>query len=859
MDDHRANGIPAPQAGAVNPAPKGYSIDVRLFLAMITTTMAIAFSAGVMFGPTDPALVGPVLSRMGIRIDLPTPLSEGGGGRSAVYPPPQLSSMAGVGSLNNAAATTGGHGTSKKAKAVQITSDGNVLRDDEGNVILRQPRRLPTDHVATLGYKIKETHVNIDQPVLEGTGDKIPIQNRDISHDNKNGTGGTLLRDQTMPSGQHLLVDIKNIEAAFLNSESRLAQAMQDAVIAAGLTMLSYHCHSLHPAGVSCVGVLLESHISFHTWPDEGVITLDMFTTSEKPLLPALPAIEELFGVPRYNSEGVKETPVTIWSHELRGFRTEDERKRHYLDDESDLSNWVLSPLEVVEKKQLAGRITAKGQRVDVWDAKEREDMPSYADGLKGGWAVDDPRWLSNEHASPQRMLFINGAIMVRSQSEHVRELHESLVQPAMFAHPNPKNVIILGGGEGATLREVLRHKTVDKVTMVELDEELVDICKEFMPYMSNCTDIVGSAESCFDDARSELIYGDAFSYVTEHAEESKFDVMIVDLLEVKSHEELVDPNVLHAMIKSLSPNGVMSMQIGTAPSIHDPRADMGMDKERELLINHLEADPDVAAVFVYEEAHCGRWEPNSFLVACRDISCRKQWYAETDEVDYQIYERIGGTKSGEPSLIHFDGATQRSFQMPPRAWETIYCRREPEPFECAYRGLDMDKELFEYDPEDEESSAFEIRPMNDGDVSAVYAKIDIPEGSYIMPTHLAASFEVTDASMENIRDVLKTEGVEKATVIEDFVAYVDKHGHASINDGSGKNFVEIGGSFLMRTTEDNGAANVRRWIPTHPDGIRPKYSPVYDRHRHSFDVFIVASRDIKAGEEVMKPVGLWD
>ena len=207
MNDPRANGIPAPQAGAVNPAPKGYSIDVRLFLAIITTTMAIAFSAGVMFGPTDPALVGPVLSRMGIRIDLPTPMSEGGGGRSAVYPPPQLSSMAGMGSLNNAAAT-GGHGTSKKAKAVQITPDGNVLRDAEGNVILRQPRRLPTDHVATLGYKIKETHVNIEQPVHEGTGDKIPIQKRDISYDNKNGTGGTLLRDQTMPSGQHRLVDI---------------------------------------------------------------------------------------------------------------------------------------------------------------------------------------------------------------------------------------------------------------------------------------------------------------------------------------------------------------------------------------------------------------------------------------------------------------------------------------------------------------------------------------------------------------------------------------------------------------------------------------------------------------------------
>lgn len=428
-----------------------------------------------------------------------------------------------------------------------------------------------------------------------------------------------------------------------------------------------------------------------------------------------------------------------------------------------------------------------------------------------------------------------------------------------MFAHTNPKNVAILGGGEGASLREVLRHKTVEKVTMVELDEEMVEIAKEVMPAMSNCTDIVGSAASCYDDKRAELIYADAFAYVVEHADESSFDVMIVDLLDVKKHEELVDADVLRAMVKSLSSDGVMSMQIGVAPSIHDPRADMGMFKEREILINHLEADPNVAAVFIYEESHAGRWEPNSFLVACRDISCRKQWYAETDEVDYQIYDRIGGTVSEEPSLIHFDGATQRSFQMPPRAWETIYCRREPEPFECAYRGLDMDKDLFEYDPEDDQASAFEVRAVAGEDTSAVYAKVDIPEGSYIMPTHLAASFEVSDDSMKNIKDVLNTEGVEKATVIEDFVEFIDVHGHASMNEGSGKNFVEIGGSFLMRTTDDKGAANVRRWVPTHPEGSRPKYSPVYDRHRHSFDVFIVASRNIKAGEEVMKPIGLWD
>ena len=141
-----------------------------------------------------------------------------------------------------------------------------------------------------------------------------------------------------------------------------------------------------------------------------------------------------------------------------------------------------------------------------------------------------------------------------------------------------------------------------------------------------------------------------------------------------------------------------------------------------------------------------------------------------------------------------------------------------------------------------------------------MYAKVDVPEGWYVMPTHLAASFEVSDDSMENIRcdPTKELEGVGKATVIEDFIDFIDTHGHSSLQVGSGKNFVEIGGSFLMRMSDDASEANVCRWIPTHPDGGHPAYSPVYDRHRHSFDVFMVASRDIKAGEEIVMPLALW-
>jgi len=853
------------QLPAIDATPKGYTIDVRVFLAIITTAMALAFTAGVMIGPTNPALVNPVLSLLGVPLPVyDTPSVKAISSGSASSTNSNINSPARKTAEGTTASIIGEDDrTSKKAKEVIVTADGQVINDDG---VIKQPKRTPTDHVATLGYKIKETHVNIDTPVLEGTGENLPFD-RDISYNNvTDGSrdGEPLLRDQTNPSGQHLLIDIKNLEAAFLNSESRLADAMQASVKAAGLTMLSYHCHSLHPAGVSCVGVLLESHISFHTWPDEGVITLDLFTTSEKPLLPALPQIEELFGIARVNEEtGEKEEVVTLWSHELRGFRTEDKRKAHYLDGESDLANWVTSPLEVVYKKQIVSRQT-EYQRIDIWDTLERDDTPSYEDGLKLGLKAGDPRWLSYEHASPSRMLFLDGAL--QSQGDAEKEYHESLVQPAMFAHPAPKNIAIIGGGEGATLREVLKHKSVEKATMIEIDDRVIQACKEHLPTMSDCSNIVGSTPSCFDDPRTNLIIADAFKYIVDKDIKDEFDVLVVDGLEPEEHEEYTKSYVIDALVASLTSDGVMSVNIGMAPSILDPRADKGVHPKRELLINNLEANPQIASIHIYEEAHCGFWEPRAFLVACRDAGCRKNWYAETDEVDYQIYERIGGTKSGEvPSLVHFDGATQRSFHTPPRAWETIYCHREPQPFECAYRGLDLDKELFEYFPDDEEGSAFEIRPTkgteeNGEDGAAVYAKVDVPAGSYVMPTHLAASFEVSDDSMENIRGdpIKEVDGVGRATVIEDFIEFIDEYGHASLQEGSGKNFVEIGGSFLMRTGDDVSEANVRRWIPTHPEGGRPKYSPVYDRHRHSFDVFLVASRDIKAGEEIVKPPALW-
>jgi S-adenosylmethionine decarboxylase proenzyme len=279
---------------------------------------------------------------------------------------------------------------------------------------IQMPKRSRTKHLGIIGDKISdlnEVHVNFEKPVLEEFGNAGHVSTnvstiRSVTQPPEKG--------ESLPAGQHLMVDISNVEAAFLNSESRLADAMVESVLSSGFTMLSYHCHSLLPAGVSCVGVLRESHISFHTWPDEGVITLDMYTCGPKQLLPAIKVLERLFGIPRKkpNSDEYEEIEMQ-WSHELRGFRTEEDGKTNYL-HKSDLATWVVGPL-FGKKKEVLSKQT-KHHQVDIWDVWEVEAKPTHYDAIAAGLAKGDPRWKDDSDIiTPRRNLFLNGVYQVCS------------------------------------------------------------------------------------------------------------------------------------------------------------------------------------------------------------------------------------------------------------------------------------------------------------------------------------------------------------------------------------------------------------------------------------------------------------
>lgn len=259
----------------------------------------------------------------------------------------------------------------------------------------------------------------------------------------------------------------------------------------------------------------------------------------------------------------------------------------------------------------------------------------------------------------------------------------------------------------------------------------------------------------------------------------------------------------------------------------------------------------------VYEEAHCGFEEPHAFLAVCKSSACRSRWNAQSVVIDDEIYDRIKRTKSKKPSLMHYDGTTHHSFQVTPRGWETVYCRREPQPFECAYRGLDLRKELFEMGDDGEEGS-FDLRTkVIDGEeLQSIFAKVDIPKGSYIMPSDVAASVALHEDVINGLKENTLVKQTGEVTVINNFLDFVAENGHPSMAQGTRLNYVEVGGTTFIRKSKNVDEINVGRWMPEHPNGKLPVYSPVYDRRMMSFDVFIVATKDIKAGEEVVRPMG---
>ena len=293
--------------------------------------------------------------------------------------------------------------------------------------------------------------------------------------------------------GRHILVEFVGCCSEILNDVDVIEQGMVTAAKKAGATVINSTFHHFSPFGVSGVVVIQESHLAIHTWPEYQYAAVDLFTCGD--------TVE----------------PWISFDHLKGVFKSQNHSA-------IEMYRGSLGMLNRVEFK-------VKEQR----DAVEEELRPQFKRNL---WFTDkdDNQALSLRYSgnvlfketSPYqtvsvydthsygKMLAIDNMVMCTERDEF--HYHEMIVHPAFQTHGHVENVLVIGGGDGGTIREVLRYPNVKKVTMVEIDDVVIKASKQWLPTVS-CK---------FDDPRLELIVADGIEFL-KNAPENTYDAIIVD------------------------------------------------------------------------------------------------------------------------------------------------------------------------------------------------------------------------------------------------------------------------------------------------------------------------------------------
>lgn len=182
------------------------------------------------------------------------------------------------------------------------------------------------------------------------------------------------------------------------------------------------------------------------------------------------------------------------------------------------------------------------------------------------------------------RLFRLDGYFMTSERDEFF--YHENMIHPALVSHPNPKSVLIIGGGDGGSADEVFKHPSVERIVLVELDKIVIDLSRKYFQKVH---------QGSLDDPRLELLIEDGLKYVREIGPErgEKFDLIVLDLTDpIGPAAELYSARFMAECKKLLRDGGMFVLHIG--PPVFEPKRVAGHMKDLE------EVFSVVAPYFVY-------------------------------------------------------------------------------------------------------------------------------------------------------------------------------------------------------------------------------------------------------------------
>jgi spermidine synthase len=334
--------------------------------------------------------------------------------------------------------------------------------------------------------------------------------------------------------GRHILVEFFNCNPEIMNDVTLIETGMVEAASTAGATVINSTFHHFSPYGVSGVVVIQESHLAIHTWPEYGYAAVDLFTCGDAvdPWV-SFEFLKKAFESQNYSALEMRRGMISQLTHKDFDMTSMREESKKYTNPSKFTRNVWFTDKD--ENQALSLRHTGDMLYNKTSEFQKVRVIDTYAYG---------------------KTLTIDNMVMCTEKDE--MHYHEMIAHPAILSHGQVKNVLVIGGGDGGTIREVLKHTGVEKVTLVEIDANVIEACKEHLPSLSKS----------FDDPKLDLIIGDGIDYVKKATADS-YDLIIVDGSDpVGPAEGLFSTAFYQECKRTLKANGLLVTQ-GESPTFN--------------------------------------------------------------------------------------------------------------------------------------------------------------------------------------------------------------------------------------------------------------------------------------------------
>ncbi|HEX7054395.1 MAG TPA: polyamine aminopropyltransferase [Burkholderiales bacterium] len=307
-------------------------------------------------------------------------------------------------------------------------------------------------------------------------------------------------------NGLHLIGDLTGCrcDPQLLLDGERFRAKCLDMVAASGLTTMDATFHQFEGSGFTGTVVLAESHLAIHTWPERQGLTLDVYVCNYSADNSA--KARKLFDLLVAYFQ-----PAEVARHEV-------ERGAHLLMESLNDSTGFY-----IRASRQLGDWQTRYQRMEIYDT------PHYG-----------------------KIFRLDGFNMTSEKEEFV--YHENLIHPALTAHMAPKKVLVIGGGDGGSSEEALKHPSVESVTMVEIDADVIEVAKRHFQAVHN---------GVFDNPKLRVLVDDGMKFVRETQE--RFDLIALDLNDpVGPAAALYSLEFFQQLRTALAPGGALTLHLGS-------------------------------------------------------------------------------------------------------------------------------------------------------------------------------------------------------------------------------------------------------------------------------------------------------